>query len=62
MGAEYIAVAVTIVFTIVTSVPLGRYMFHVFAGQRTFLDPILLPIERLVFRLVGVDPNQQSRR
>jgi potassium-transporting ATPase potassium-binding subunit len=58
MSTEYIAVAVTIVVTIVTSVPLGRYMFHVFAGQRTLLDPVLVPIERLVLRLAGVDPAE----
>ena len=31
-------------------------MFHVFTGRRTPLDPVLVPIERLVLRLTGVDP------
>ena len=35
MGTEYVAVVFTILFTIATSVLLGRYMFHVFTGQRT---------------------------
>jgi K+-transporting ATPase ATPase A chain len=56
MGLEYTAVAFTILFTIATSLPLGRYMARVFTGERTWLDPILGPIERLVLRLVGVDP------
>jgi K+-transporting ATPase ATPase A chain len=60
MGTEYIAVGFTILFTIATSVLLGRYMFHVFTGQRTFLDPILGPIERLVLRLTGVDATQEQ--
>src|SRR5574339_591675 len=60
MGTEYLAVALTILFTIATSVPLGRYMFHVFTGQRTFFDPVLVPIERLVLRLTGVDPKQEQ--
>ena len=31
-----------------------------FTGKRTLLDPILVPIERLVLRLTGVDPNEQQ--
>jgi K+-transporting ATPase ATPase A chain len=60
MGTEYLAVGFTILFTIATSVLLGRYMFHVFTGQRTFLDPVLVPIERLVLRLTGVDTTQEQ--
>ena len=60
MGTEYIAIGFTILFTIATSTLLGRYMYHVFTGQRTLLDPVLVPIERLVLRLTGVDPNEQQ--
>jgi K+-transporting ATPase ATPase A chain len=60
MGTEYVAVAFTILFTIGTSVLLGRHMYHVFTGQRTLLDPILVPIERLVLRLTGVDPTLEQ--
>ena len=31
-----------------------------FTGQRTLLDPVLVPIERLVLRLTGVDPDEQQ--
>jgi K+-transporting ATPase ATPase A chain len=60
MGTEYIAIGFTILFTIATSLPLGRYMFHVFTGERTFLDPVLVPIERLVLRLTGVKGDEQQ--
>ena len=53
MGTEYVAVGFTILFTIATSALLGRYMFQVFIGRRTFLDPVLVPIERLILRLIG---------
>jgi K+-transporting ATPase A subunit len=53
MGTEYVAVGFTILFTMATSLWLGRHMFHVFTGQRTCLDPVLVPIERLVLRLTG---------
>lgn len=60
MGLEYVAVAFTILFTIATSLPLGRYMARVFRGERTLLDPVLGPIERLALRLTGVDPNESQ--
>jgi K+-transporting ATPase ATPase A chain len=60
MGTEYVAVGFTIVFTIATSALLGGYMYRVFSGGRTLLDPVLVPIERLVLRITGVDPNEQQ--
>ena len=60
MSTEYVAVGFTILFTIATSALLGGYMAKVFTGKRTFLDPLLVPIERLVLRLTGVDPERAA--
>lgn len=60
MGTEYIAVGFTILFTIATSTLVGGYMAKVFTGTPTFLDPLLVPIERLVLRLTGVDASEQQ--
>jgi K+-transporting ATPase ATPase A chain len=35
--------------------PLGGYMARVFNGEKTFFDPLLLPFERLIYRLTGVN-------
>jgi potassium-transporting ATPase potassium-binding subunit len=40
--------------------PLGLYMARVFNGERTFLDPVLRPVERLLYRISGVDPRQEQ--
>jgi potassium-transporting ATPase potassium-binding subunit len=34
--------------------PVGRYMARVFSGEKTLLDPLLCPVERLLYRLTGV--------
>ncbi len=60
MPTEYLAVAFTILLTVATSVVVGRYMLHVFAGRWTPLDPVLVPIERVVLRLTGVDASVQQ--
>jgi K+-transporting ATPase ATPase A chain len=41
--------------------PLGVYMARVFNRERTFLDPVLRPVERLVYRLTWVDENHEMR-
>jgi K+-transporting ATPase ATPase A chain len=40
--------------------PLGLYMARVFNGEWTFLDPVLRPIERAIYRLSGVDPHREQ--
>jgi len=35
--------------------PLGVYMAHVFQGDRTFADPVIKPLEHLIYRLTRVD-------
>jgi potassium-transporting ATPase potassium-binding subunit len=41
--------------------PLGSFMAKVFARERTWLDPVLRPIERLVYRATGVDETHEMR-
>ena len=42
-----------------TAKPLGVYMARVFEGERTFADPLFRPIERLLYRLTGVDESRE---
>jgi len=40
---------------------IGGYMARVFTRQRTWLDPVMRPFERLVYRLTGVDEDRGMR-
>src|SRR6188474_1358992 len=40
---------------------LGRYMTRVFNRERTWLDPVLAPIERFLYQLTGVDEKREMR-
>jgi len=40
---------------------LGGFMARVFTRQRTWIDPIVRPIERLIYRLTGVDDTREMR-
>src|SRR5450759_2407346 len=39
--------------------PFGGYMARVFQGQRTLLDPALRPVERVLYRVTGVDEQTE---
>jgi potassium-transporting ATPase potassium-binding subunit len=41
--------------------PLGIFMTRVFSREKTFLDPVLRPLEKLVYRLTGVDEKREMR-
>jgi K+-transporting ATPase ATPase A chain len=46
---------------LVMTKPLGIYMARVFAGERTLLSPVLGPVERVIYRVCGVDPAAEQR-
>ena len=39
--------------------PLGTFMANVYEGKHTFLDPVLGPVERLIYRVSGVKADQE---
>lgn len=47
-------------FTLALGFPLGAYLARVWNGGRTWLDPVLRPLERGIYRLSGIDPAQSQ--
>ncbi|MBP6822810.1 MAG: potassium-transporting ATPase subunit KdpA [Acidobacteria bacterium] len=54
---------ILIFFALVLAVtkPMGIFMARVFKGERTFLDPVVRPLERLLYRVCGVDDSREMR-
>jgi K+-transporting ATPase ATPase A chain len=40
--------------------PLGWYMTRIFNGERTFLSPVLRPVEKVLYRLAGIDETREQ--
>jgi K+-transporting ATPase ATPase A chain len=53
---------IAIYFAVLTAlvVPLGRYMARVFEGERTFLSPVLRPVEVAFYRISGIDERREQ--
>ena len=56
----WVQIALFGVIVILITRPLGGYMTRVFNGERTFLSPILRPVERAVYWCCGVDEKEEQ--
>ena len=57
----WLQIAVFIAAILVLAKPMGSYMTLVFERRKTFLDPVLVPCERLLYRLTGVEADEEMR-
>ena len=57
----WLQIAVFFVLVLLCAKPMGSYMTRVFERRRTWLDPVLVPVERLLYKLTRVDPEQEMR-
>jgi len=53
----WLQIGLYVVILVLLVKPLGAYMARVYQREQTFLDPILGPVERFVYRLAGVREN-----
>jgi K+-transporting ATPase ATPase A chain len=57
LSNSIIQIAVFFILVTAISVPLGLYMAKVFSREHTFLDRVLTPIESLIYRICGINPD-----
>ena len=55
----WLQIAVFIAAVLLLAKPMGSFMTSVFERRRTFLDPVLVPCERLLYRFTGVNPEEE---
>ncbi len=54
-------ILIYLVVILLLTKPIGIYMTKVFANERTWLTPVCAPIERLFYKLSGVDPEEEQK-
>ncbi len=57
----WLQILVFLALTFAVTKPLGIFMARVFSREKTFMDPVLRPIERLLYRVTGVDEDHEMR-
>ncbi len=58
---DWLVVALTLALVVGLAWPFGMFMARVFTDQRTLLTPIVGPVERVFYRLAGVDTYREMR-
>lgn len=59
MNTEIIGVIVMFGVTLLLAIPLGKYIAKVYAGEKTFFDPIFNPLERLFYKISGINVSEE---
>ncbi len=54
-------IAIFLALILAVTKPMGVFLTRVFNRERTFMDPVLRPIERLLYRLTGVDEDHEMK-
>jgi potassium-transporting ATPase potassium-binding subunit len=53
-------IALVLALVLACAIPLSKFIADVYAGERTFLGPVIGPVERGFYRLAGVDPAREQ--
>jgi K+-transporting ATPase ATPase A chain len=59
MNSEILGVVLMLITMIVLAIPLGKYIAKIYAGEKTLFDFIFNPIEKIFFRISGIDVVKQ---
>jgi potassium-transporting ATPase potassium-binding subunit len=60
MFLEIVGVVIIFAAVVLCAIPLGKYIAKVFSGERTFLSLVFGPVERRVYRLIGVKEDDEQ--
>ncbi|MFZ4932151.1 potassium-transporting ATPase subunit KdpA [Chryseobacterium sp. Mn2064] len=59
MNTEILGIIAMFAITLVIGIFLGKYIANVYGYKKTFLDPVFVPIEKLIYKISGINPNRQ---
>lgn len=59
MNTEFTGIAVMFLLTIALAIPLGKYIARLYLGEPVWNDRIFQPLDRIIFRLLGIDPTRE---
>jgi len=54
-------VAIFLLIVLLLTRPVGLYLYKIFNGERTWLSPVFVPVERFFYRLSGIDQEEEQK-
>jgi potassium-transporting ATPase potassium-binding subunit len=59
MIEEVFLILLFLLIVTIFAIPLGKYMSKVFTGKKTFMTPVISPLENFIYRVCSIDENQE---
>lgn len=59
MNTDILGIIAMFAITLVIGIFLGKYIANVYGYKKTFLDPVFEPIEKLIYKVSGINPARQ---
>ncbi len=59
MNTEIFGVFAMFIITVLLAIPLGRYIGKVYNGDKTWLDPIINPLDKFFYKIGGIKPEKE---
>lgn len=59
MNTEILGIIAMFAITLVIGIFLGKYIANVYGYKKTFLDPVFEPVEKLIYKVSGINPARQ---
>ena len=59
MTTEILGIILMYGLTVALAIPLGQYIGKIFSGEKTWLDTVLNPVDKMIFKLGGIKPEKE---
>ena len=59
MDKEILGIILMFALAVGIALPLGRYISKIFGNEKTWLDKLLNPVDRLFYKISGIDPEKE---
>jgi K+-transporting ATPase ATPase A chain len=59
MNTEIFGVIAMFIITVLLAIPLGNYIGKVYSGHKTWLDPVINPLDKLFYKAGGIKPEKE---
>ncbi|WP_048190531.1 potassium-transporting ATPase subunit KdpA [Methanobacterium sp. SMA-27] len=56
---EVLLIMLFLLILTIAAIPIGKYISKVLTGKKTFMTPLIRPLEKLIYRLCSIDENQE---
>ena len=56
----WLQISLVLMIVLILVKPLGAFMARALCGERTFLSPVLSPVERGIYRIAGIRPDEEQ--